>query len=73
MNGSEPRRGFLLCLAAILESTPEMKSTLQSRIDRRSCHCRLMLWTRKEENRDIRSSASGLVVYLLSSGVRRHD
>ena len=30
MNGSEPRRGFLLCLAAILESPPEMKSTLQS-------------------------------------------
>jgi hypothetical protein len=30
MNGSEPRRGFLLCLAAILESAREMKSTLQS-------------------------------------------
>jgi hypothetical protein len=30
VNGSEPRRGFLLCLAAILESPPEMKSTLQS-------------------------------------------
>ena len=30
MNGSEPRRGFLLCLAAILESSREMKSTLQS-------------------------------------------
>jgi hypothetical protein len=30
MNGNEPRRGFLLCLAAILESPPEMKSTLQS-------------------------------------------
>jgi hypothetical protein len=30
MNGSEPRRGFLLCLAAILESALEMKSTLQS-------------------------------------------
>ena len=30
MNGSEPRRGFLLCLAAILESPSEMKSTLQS-------------------------------------------
>ena len=30
MNGSEPRRGFLLCLAAILESPPEMKSTRQS-------------------------------------------
>ena len=30
MNGSEPRRGFLLCLAAILESPREMKSTLQS-------------------------------------------
>ena len=27
MNGSEPRRGFLLCLAAILESAREMKST----------------------------------------------
>ena len=30
MDGSEPRRGFLLCLAAILESAREMKSTLQS-------------------------------------------
>ena len=30
MNGSEPRKGFLLCLAAILESPPEMKSTLPS-------------------------------------------
>jgi hypothetical protein len=30
VNGSEPRRGFLLCLAAILESAREMKSTLQS-------------------------------------------
>ena len=30
MNGSEPRRGFLLCLAAILESVQELKSTLQS-------------------------------------------
>jgi hypothetical protein len=30
MNGSEPRRGFLLCWAAILESAREMKSTLQS-------------------------------------------
>jgi hypothetical protein len=30
MNGSEPRRGFLLCLATILESAREMKSTLQS-------------------------------------------
>jgi hypothetical protein len=30
MNGSEPRRGFLLCLAAILESVREMKLTLQS-------------------------------------------
>ena len=30
MNGSEPRRGFLLCLVAILESAREMKSTLQS-------------------------------------------
>jgi hypothetical protein len=30
MNGSEPRRGFLLCLAAILESPTEMKSTRQS-------------------------------------------
>ena len=27
MNGSEPRRGFLLCLAAILESAREMKSS----------------------------------------------
>jgi hypothetical protein len=27
MNGSEPRRGFLLCLATILESAREMKST----------------------------------------------
>ena len=44
VNGSEPRRGFLLCLAAILESPPEMKSTPSiERIDRRSCHCRLML------------------------------
>jgi hypothetical protein len=44
MNGSEPRRGFLLCLAAILESAREMKSTLSiERIDCRSCHCRLML------------------------------
>jgi hypothetical protein len=30
MNGSEPRRGFLLCLVAILESAREVKSTLQS-------------------------------------------
>jgi hypothetical protein len=30
MNGSEPRRGFLLCLAVILESAREMKSTRQS-------------------------------------------
>ena len=30
MNGSEPRRGFLLCLAAILESAREMKSARQS-------------------------------------------
>ena len=30
LNGSEPRRGFLLCLAAIFESAREMKSTLQS-------------------------------------------
>jgi hypothetical protein len=30
MNGSEPRRGFLLCLATTLESAREMKSTLQS-------------------------------------------
>jgi hypothetical protein len=30
MNGIEPRRGFLLCLIAILESAREVKSTLQS-------------------------------------------
>jgi hypothetical protein len=30
INGSEPRRGFLLFLAAILESARKMKSTLQS-------------------------------------------
>jgi hypothetical protein len=28
------------------------------RIDRRSCRCRLMLWTRKEENRDIRLNSN---------------
>jgi TIR domain/NB-ARC domain len=44
-----------------LTTEQEAKDALREaieRIDRRSCHCRLMLWTRKEENRDIRSSAS---------------